>query len=151
MFQKDDLMEFEIIYNAKEICLLIKKFDCIFPHLKEKIDSYEVYSKKLEKYASVVISKINGELCGLLVYYANNMESRTAYISLIGVLPDFQGRRLGNKLLDYCIENSRLNGMSKLELEVDLDNDNAISFYRKNGFTECGFKSITSIQMRKDL
>jgi len=151
MFQTDDLMKFENIYNAKEICLFIKRFDCIFPHLKEKIDSYESYSKKLEKYASVVISKINDELCGILIYYANNMESKTAYISLIGVFPNYQGRGLGELLLDYCIENSRLNGMKRLSLEVDLDNSSAISFYKRNGFIECGSKSTTSIQMTKDI
>ena len=41
--------------------------------------------------------------------------------------------------------------MIYLQLEVDLDNHNAITFYTKNGFAFSDAKSETSVKMIKSL
>lgn len=144
-------LRFEKIVNAEQIYALLKQFDCIFPHLKEKISSYEEYAEKLSKYANTRVALIGEEICGLLVYYANDTTTKTAYIALIGVLPQFQGCGLGGRLLDYCIREAKRQDMQILKLEVDLDNPKAISFYKKNAFVECEFDNQLSIKMQKSL
>lgn len=144
-------LRFEKIFNVEQIYKLLKQFDCIFPHLKEKIISYQAYADKLSKYANTCVALRGEEICGLLVYYANDKTTKTAYIALIGVLPKFQGKGLGKLLLDYCIQESKIQEMQTLKLEVDLDNLQAISFYKKNNFFKCERIDETSMKMQKSL
>lgn len=144
-------IEFIQLISSADIHKLLNTFDCIFPHLKEKVYSYEEYSKKLSTYALCFECKIDGETAGILIFYANDATTNTAYISLIGVLPQWQGKKIGKKLLDYCILIARDKNMVSLKLEVDNDNISAIKFYQKNGFVFCGNKSNSSIQMIKNI
>lgn len=134
--------------KIKEVLLM---FEHVFPHLREKIPSFDEYAKKLEKFACVCICQINTETCGILVFYANDVKEKTSYISLIGVLETWQGKHVGKQLLDYCIDRSVTCGMKYLKLEVDLDNTVARKFYTRNGFHECNYASDTSIYMKKTL
>ena len=144
-------VKIEYVQKSEDVLSLLEHFDSVFPHLKEKISSYAEYAEKLSRFAHVCVIKLEGELCGLLVYYANDKETRTAYIALIGVMEKFQGRRIGQRLLEHCVERSLAYGMHRLNLEVDLDNEQAIRFYKKHGFCECGKKSYSSMYLTKSL
>lgn len=144
-------IEIKSIKNCDEIKSIILSFDPIFPHLKEKISSYDDYAKKLSEYANVVICKINQETAGLLVFYSNDIETKTAYISLIGVHQEYQGKKIGKILLEYCINASINCGMEYLKLEVDLDNTRAIRFYVNNGFENCEDSNGSSVHMCKKI
>ncbi len=50
------------------------------------------------------------------------------------VLPEVQGRNIGNKLLDHVITSARNEGAKKLELNVNRHNPAKV-FYEKAGFT----------------
>lgn len=139
------------IKEAHQIFELLERFDCIFPHLEEKVDDYKNFSEKLEKHAIVCVAYKNELVCGLLVFYANDMVTKTAYISLIGILPQWQGQQIGQQLLDYCSKVSMDYGMKKIRLEVDLDNYRAIRFYEKYGFCVRMPKMMSSMYMEKDL
>ena len=144
-------MIFEEITTAEEIFYLLTAFDDVFPHLKEKVSSYLDYSKKLAKSACVRKCILDGKVCGLLVFYANDLNSKIAYISLIGVFDKYRGRNIGKKILDYCREECRKKQMTQVKLEVDLDNERAIAFYEKNGFSRVENASDNSFYMIKDI
>ena len=139
----------ETLTDKNQIKNHILYFNPIFPHLKEKISSFDEYAEKLSKKANVVIEKINDEPVGLLVFYANDFETRTAFISLIGVSEKWQGKNVSAFLLEYCTEESVRRKMEFLKLEVDIDNGRAIRFYEKNGFKKCGEAGGSSIYMCK--
>ena len=52
----------------------------------------------------------------------------------MGLLPPFRGRGLGRQLIDRTLEAARAFGLTRVELTVRQDNDNAIRLYRKVGF-----------------
>jgi len=55
-------------------------------------------------------------------------------ILMISVDPDFQGKKIGVKLLREFIKTSIQDNIEKIELEVQTKNSKAIKFYEKNGF-----------------
>ena len=71
---------------------------------------------------------------GYVAFYANDITGRTAFISSICVLDEFQGYSIGGDLLKNCIGVSKEQGMKMIRLEVLKTNYKAISFYKKYGF-----------------
>lgn len=59
-------------------------------------------------------------------------------VERIYVRQRFQGRHLGQQLLDYAIKRAAQEGMAYLWLGVWENNDGAIRFYQRNGFTRFG-------------
>ena len=137
--------------NQDDILNLLYDFDDVFPHLKEKVKDYEAFALKLKENAFVYKAAINDNVFGILVFYANDNDTKRAYISLIGVKKEYRATGLGRYLIDSCIEFSKANGMKSILLEVDNDNKNAISFYHRLGFEKTGEASKTSIHMKKDI
>ena len=52
------------------------------------------------------------------------------------VLPDLQGKGLGQKLIDKVFLESRNRKLKTIRLDVKVDADRAVRLYRKNGFYE---------------
>ena len=127
----------KLIKEADEVKELLVSFGDVFPNLKGRIRSYDEFSEKLASYANVYVCLKENSPCGLLVYYSNDTSSKTAYISLIGVLEEYRGISVGKFMLDWCMYNSSIVGMSTVKLEVELNNENAIRFYKRNGFFQC--------------
>lgn len=137
------------VNDSSEIYTLLCQFQTVFPHLSEKIESLEVYAEKLSRCALCYKCVLEKKAVGILIFYANDLITRTAYISLIGILPEWQGKGLGQNLLDYCIAVSLTQGMKILQLEVDDDNTVAIRFYQKHGFIIQKNKSTNSKLLSK--
>ena len=56
----------------------------------------------------------------------------------MGVLPGYRRRGLGRQLLEATLGEAQLKGILRIELEVRMDNANAIRLYEKCGFEhEC--------------
>ncbi|QQO20736.1 GNAT family N-acetyltransferase [Bradyrhizobium diazoefficiens] len=60
----------------------------------------------------------------------------------MGLLPDFRGRGLGEKLLREAIQASDAFGFRRIELGVFATNTAAAALYRKVGFVEEGVKRM---------
>lgn len=127
-------MECKKIDSAEKVYEVLVEFQEVFPHLMEKITSLEEYAKKLYTYAEVYVGIQEETTFGLLIFYANDKSTKTAYISLIGVKEEYRHQHLGEWLLEKCISVSKEAGMRQLKLEVDSDNINAKRFYKRNGF-----------------
>ena len=122
------------VYGWKDICSLLENYISLFPRLAGKETSLEEYSRKIDKYGNVYVCRFHEEDCGLIVFYCNDHTNGEAFISLIGVDREHQGKGLGQLLLECCVEKSIQCGMKYLKLEVSKDNVKAQSFYYKNGF-----------------
>ena len=56
----------------------------------------------------------------------------------IGLLPEYRGQGLGERLLQASIAKAQQNGLTRIELEVRIDNERAIRLYERQGFVrEC--------------
>jgi RimJ/RimL family protein N-acetyltransferase len=58
----------------------------------------------------------------------------------IGVLPEFRGQGIGRALLLACLEKALERGITRVELEARVDNQNGIRLYEKAGFVREGVK-----------
>lgn len=81
-------------------------------------------------------------------FYANDAENRSAYISLIAVLPSYQNLHIGTYLLHTSLDIAVSRGMQTCILEVKKGNDAAIGFYKSNGFTLLGERADSYLMNR---
>lgn len=139
------------VADEQEILSILEEFNDVFPHLNEKIDNMESYAKKLTLYSNFYVVQELGKNVGILVFYSNDTDKKTAYLTLIGVKDSLRGKGLGKDLLLFCEEKSKSDGMDKLFLEVDLDNESAMLFYQKNGFCFGDRTDRNSIYLYKSL
>ena len=95
----------------------------IYPDLLDKI-----YSKGIFFYV------YQQESIGYCAFYANDLEGKNAYISLIAVKPQYQKLHIGTDILSKCFEIMRAHNMENCLLEVKKDNLRAFHFYKSNGF-----------------
>jgi mycothiol synthase len=83
------------------------------------------------------IAEANHEMCGFAIgREIEEEEHKVGWVSLVGVLPPWRGRGIGEALLRHslCIFQDR--GLSKAALNVDVDNaTGALRLYEKVGMT----------------
>lgn len=58
----------------------------------------------------------------------------------MGVVSEYRGQGIGNRLLEITIAHAWREGLKRLELEVFADNQSAVSLYEKHGYQIEGVK-----------
>lgn len=76
----------------------------------------------------------------LLGYLALLVSFEFADIATVGVVPEFQRRGIGKKLVEHATEYARGKHVEKIFLEVNEQNAPAISLYEKCGFVKTGVR-----------
>ena len=129
---------FKVEENEQKIGIM-KKCDSAFPiGLFERKNCDEIVRKIVCNaffYAAFRSYEGGLEPIGYNAFYANDYETKVAYISNIGVLDGFQRNHVGSELMRKCIEISKSEGMDILRLEVLKKNSKAIAFYTKWDFS----------------
>lgn len=75
------------------------------------------------------------ELDGVVIGKAHlDMQRDNTRLTDIAVLPDFQGRGFGSKMIAYCINYSLAENQSKITLNVETNNQQALKIYTGLGF-----------------
>lgn len=116
---------------------------CANSFYNQSINSVEKISELAKKFsdsAMFVIAKINNDVAGFTAFYCNDIKTKIAYLSMIIIVERYKGKGIGRLLLNNCIDLCNKYEMSKLRLEVNVNNNTAIKFYLKNGFTHIGNK-----------
>lgn len=106
-------MKFECLKDKDSVRKAIQSFNVEFPSLKFRVN-LELYSRKLAQYAYTVLMKDNDTEIGIAAVYTNDLDSKVAFITLIGVHVQFQKSGYGNILLQHCIEKAVNAGMEKI-------------------------------------
>ena len=120
--------------TLNEINEILVLFNDSFPRpLSERIDFSE-YAAKLFENAVVKVIYENGEIAGFIAYYCNDSGTKAAFLTQIAVTECKKKKGFGGILLDDCISHCIDEKMDSIICEVDNNNENAISFYRKKGF-----------------
>lgn len=90
------------------------------------------YIEKIRTYGSLYFI-LDGKIpIALIGFYANNAETKTAYLSCIAVSKKMQGKGLGQLLFSKMCDLATVNGMTKLQLNVVKTNVTTIDFYKRN-------------------
>ena len=129
-----DNITFKTITNIEECKKVLLHFSKCLESLQKK-DAIEFFAEKFSKNANVIMAEnIEKKCMGFIAYYANNLESKTAYITMIATLPEYRGKHIGQSLMDYCKKDITAKGFSFIRLEVGKNNHIAQHFYKKNNF-----------------
>ncbi|SFC56844.1 Acetyltransferase (GNAT) domain-containing protein [Alkalibacterium subtropicum] len=131
---------------------LLIKFDTVFsPSLSEKARGLKDYAEKLVNNAVTYAAIKDCEVVGFISFYLGDEKQAYAYITLLAVVPEYQGRKNAQALFDRCIEKIREVKINTVELEVEKNNVSAISFYKKNDFKIIEETSDNNFYMQKQL
>ena len=144
--------------NKADILNVLGRLDGFFrPPLSSRVD-LDSYSEKLLSRAEIDYILPDGrEIAGLIAYYCNDAQSKVAYITYLGLLPEYQAKGIAGKLLDACISRCKLQNMHEIVVYTDEMNEKAIGLYRSRGFEtsvvsrDRWCKGLNSIKLQKDL
>jgi len=87
----------------------------------------------IDKGGYIFFAEINSKIVGTVALIN---EKECYELSKMAVSPEYQGLKIGNKLIDYCIEFSKQQGWKKIMLYSNTILKPAINLYKKVGFKE---------------
>ena len=119
----------------------INRFDLIYEIMEKHENDFfsrnidrKKLAEKMSRFGCFLVSYFDEDIAGFAGYYANDMTSKTGYLSVIVISQKYRGKGVGNRLLRECLDDCRRRGMKKCRLEVNKSNQGAIRFYIANGF-----------------
>lgn len=138
-FSHSDLMEYFLIVNDNFNPTLLERITD-----KSNVIDLDNYLFKILKLGETRLAIIEDKIVGIIVFYSNDLISKTAYIPLLTVIKNFQGMGISTKLLSSSIEFIKNRGMKTIRVNTWEDNFAALALY-----TKFGFEVIS--QMNKDI
>lgn len=103
------------------------------PSLSEIIDISE-YSEKLYSNANLFEAWDGDELVALVAMYANNKETKKAFITLVYCVETHRRQGITNNLLNLAFAYLKKISFNSVFLKCVLDNTPALNMYKKLGF-----------------
>ncbi len=133
--------EYPIIINILRDSFAIGSIDYRFEQKFGKVIGHEWWERKAVDIMNevkaapdgVFVEEINGKLAGFLTTFMDK-EFSTGRIRALSILPEFQGKGIGTRLLRHAEEIFKKNGMKLIRIEVVEDNASAYELYKKLGF-----------------
>ncbi len=109
----------------------LETFFYVEPHDTEVLENPKSYI--IDNGGYIFFAKFNGEIVGTVALIN---EKECYELSKMAVSPKYQGLKIGQKLMDKCIQFSRDQGLEKIMLYSNRILTPAINLYRKVGFEE---------------
>tara|TARA_R110002073_G_scaffold128999_1_gene274964 strand:- start:14174 stop:14638 length:465 start_codon:yes stop_codon:yes gene_type:complete len=109
----------------------LKKFFYVEPYDKEVLGNPQTYI--LDKGGYIFFAKLENQIVGT-VALINDEECYE--LSKMAVSPKYQGLKIGQQLMDYCIQFSKERKWKKIKLYSSTKLGPAINLYKKVGFKE---------------
>ena len=81
-------------------------------------------------------------MCSLLFTVSTAEGGRAAWLEDLVVRPDRRGRGIGRMLLEHAIGRARADGVLRITLLSDADNERAHALYRELGFTHSPMRTM---------
>ena len=132
------LLEFEkrLIEYERDFTPNLKKSDFNYYNLKSYINDPEI---------SVVVAEEENKLIasGYALIRENKIykiPDRLIFLGFMYVIPEYRGKGINKKVLDYLIAWGKNKGINEFQLTVYAQNESAINAYKKSGFS---FETIT--------
>lgn len=114
--------------------------DDVNPHYASTENAKEFFHKLTEQTEGYCfVAEVDGQLVG----YTNGEEkyipfckSRYFEIDNLGVIPEQKGKGVGKQLMLSLMEWAKQHGFERVSVNCYIKNQEALDFYRRNGFTE---------------
>ncbi|MFA6246110.1 MAG: GNAT family N-acetyltransferase [Mucilaginibacter sp.] len=101
-----------------------------------QVDDLQSYVDKIMQHACIISIIEDNSLQGFLAYYANNYESKEAFLSMTIIAPRSRKLGYGRRLVDFCLTDLLYKGFKKCKTEVNENNTAALNVCKKCGFLE---------------
>jgi ribosomal-protein-alanine N-acetyltransferase len=115
-----------------------------------QVDNLQSYVDKIMQHACIISIMEDNSLQGFLAYYANNYESKEAFLSMTIIASGSRKLGYGRRLVDFCLTDLVYKGFKKCKTEVNENNTAAINVCKKCGFSEYK-RTGCSIFFEKDI
>ena len=92
------------------------------------------YVEKICLHSTIIPYHVSNEMKGVVSYYNNDNEGEKAFLTLLLIKEDYQGKGLGKFLLEISIKDLKGKGFKYFSLEVLKNNIRAIKLYEAYGF-----------------
>lgn len=145
-------MKFVRVQSREELLGLLEMYDASATRrITERVRNLKDYSGKLYTFAENYVIYEEKEPIGFFSFYANDDNTKQGYLTLIALKGAWQGKGAGSRALLFICEECKKRQMKEIRLEVDKNNQRAVSFYRNNGFAVGGEASRESFYMEKEI
>ena len=148
---QDTLVRIATGNDAEAISNLWKSLSTISPYLIFEVDEIPGVMQLTRTLDSsnqdiIIVAIRRKELVGYLgVRFGALRRVRGVGILAMGVLSEHRRSGIGSKLIIEATKISLERGLHRLELRVDQENSEAISLYRRHGFTEEGTAKMAAL------
>lgn len=116
-------------------------------HSSTKHFSFVAYCNRQRFEANeVLLAEYEGDVVAFAVIHISHRRKPETELDIIGVAEELRSHGVGKALLAYVID-KQPNPL--LLLNVSMGDERAVSFYEKNGFTQCGKVDGKYIRMRR--
>jgi len=120
--------------QVKRLIKIINKVDSIFLHPSDQSISLESYGEKLiDNAITIIVSDESGDV-GLISFYANDFESKTAFCSSLGIISSHRGGDIANDLIRFSLDYIHEVGLEVGKAEVSKHNLGIVRLLRKFHF-----------------
>lgn len=131
---EDDVEGILKIYSQPSIdngdCLSHEEAKEIFRTIGSYPD-YRIYVSEIDK-------SIVGTIAVLIMHNIGHLGKKSAVFESIAVLPEWQGRGIGKKMLEHAMAICKKNGCYKITLSANIKREKAHQFYESLGFVQHG-------------
>ena len=83
----------------------------------------------------ILVAEADGRPVGFITSRYDR-DTRVGWIPNLAILPEYQGRGVGKKLMQACLDRMRARGMRYAKIETMHTNERGDRFYRQVGFSE---------------
>ncbi|GAA0716949.1 hypothetical protein GCM10009430_13200 [Aquimarina litoralis] len=110
----------------------LEKYFVVEPHDVELLEKCE--ETIINNGGHIFFAKVGSEISGTFSLIKN--QKGIYELGKMAVSPEFQGQKIGQQLLTFCIDFAKKQHWTKLILYSNTKLENAIYIYKKYGFTE---------------
>jgi ribosomal protein S18 acetylase RimI-like enzyme len=142
-----ELIDYE---GVQDFDILWSVLEAAFDYIERDADSYEqeieMFGSIESAYFPVCLESVSRKPVGAIALVPFGERGQ---IATLGVIPSFQRRGIGSLLMARAIDYAWHSGIRTIDLSVRVENPQAISLYRRFGFTRVPER--TTIVLLKDL
>ena len=137
--RKDEIEDLQDLND--EVFIDNQKYDSDLDMIWAKSDKGKDYFTKLLNNPDYccLIAEEDGRKVGYVAAGPKNISYRKSkYIEVenMGVIPEYRSRGIGTMLMEECLKWAKSKGFQKAYVNSYFNNQKAIEFYKRNGFSE---------------
>ena len=119
-------------------CVRILLENPLWQHYNVTLASADnMFRNAMEEGATILTAVLEGQTAGFAWYVLRGAWDRSAYLRLIGILPEYQGKGIGVNLMQ-AVEERVVEKVEDIFLLVTDSNIDAQRFYRRLGYQQVG-------------